>query len=63
MARYSKWAITQVASPPEYGFGVPNIREPESDGWWGRMLTINYSSVVKVYFGMPTHEMDRCVLV
>jgi hypothetical protein len=61
VARYSKWAITQIASPPDYAFGVRNVRDPGAEDSWGRELTINYSSVIKVYFDMPRDEISRSV--
>lgn len=61
IGRYCKWAFEQVGPEPLYPFGRTVRHELEPPGRWSSYITINYSSVSKVFSSMNETEIQRSV--
>ncbi|CAG8657293.1 4808_t:CDS:2, partial [Paraglomus occultum] len=59
IGRYCKWAFKEVGPEPFYPFGKTIDRQPTDSDVWGTRLTINYSSVLKVFYSMKSSEIQR----
>jgi len=63
VGRYCLWAKTQVGPIPRIPFGVCDVRDPvPEEGHWGQMLVINYSIVLKTFYGMDKKDINRFLI-